>query len=78
LNLKVTFDTVVNANKKDEIREEAKRLAGGAENNKQWLPHYRAAKKTVKERLTEEERKTFEDEVDEWTTNGVPRAVQAE
>jgi len=74
----VTFDTVVNARKKDEIREEAKKLAGGAENNKQWLPYYRTAKKMVKEGLTEEERKMFEDEVDEWTANGVPREVQAE
>jgi len=74
----VSFDTVVNAKKKDEIREEAKRLAGGIENNKKWLPYYRTAKKAVKERLTEEERKMFEDEVDEWTTNGVPSVVQAE
>jgi len=77
-NFIVSFDTIMNTKKKDEIREEAKRLAGGKENNKKWLLYYWTAKKAVKERLTEEERKMFDDEVDEWTTNGIPSAVQAE
>jgi len=74
----VTFDSVVNAKKKDKIQEEAKRLAGGVENNMKWLPHYQTAKKTVKEGLTEEERKSFEDEVEEWKINGIPSVVQGE
>jgi len=77
-NFTLSFDTVVNAKKKDEIKEEAKRLARGTENNKKWLLYYQTAKKVVKEGLTEEERKMFEDEVDEWITNSVPSAVQAE
>ena len=63
---------------KDEIKEEAKRLSGGMDNPKRWLPHYQTAKKTVKDRLTEVEQKLFEDEVEEWNMNGVPSAVQGE
>jgi len=77
-NYKVTFNTVLNARKKQEIQEEVKRLAGGAENSKKWLPHYQNAKKAVKEGLTEDEKESIEDEVEEWNTKGVPSAVQAE
>ena len=77
-NDNVTFDNVVNVKKKDEIQEEAKRLAGGVENNKKWLPYYQTAKKAVKAGLTEEERNAFEDEVEEWKTNGIPSVVQGE
>jgi len=77
-NDNVTFDNVVNVKKKDEIQEEAKRLAGGVENNRKWLPYYQTAKKAVKAALTEEERNAFEDEVEEWKTNGIPSVVQGE
>jgi len=77
-NDNVTFDNVVNVKKKDEIQEEAKRLAGGVENNKKWLPYYQTAKKAVKAALTEDERNAFEDEVEEWKTNGIPSVVQGE
>ena len=68
----------MNVKKKDEIQEEAKRLAGGVENNKKWLPYYQTAKKAVKAALTEDERNAFEDEVEEWKTNGIPSVVQGE
>ena len=77
-NAKVTFDSVVNARKKDEIREEAKRLSGGGENNAKWFPHYQTAKKRVKEGLSMEERNAFEEEVEEWKRNGIPSVVQGE
>jgi hypothetical protein len=77
-NLKVTFDRVLNVRKKQEILDEARKLAGGVENSKLWLPHYQAARKAVKETLTAEERKLFEDEAEEWKTNGIPHNVQGE
>ena len=77
-NDNVTFDSVVNSNMRDEIKEEAKRLAGGVEDQRQWLPHYQTAKKTVKAQLTEEERKSFEDKVEDWNKNGIPSDVQGE
>ena len=76
--MKATFDTVVNSRKKLEIQAEAKRLAGGSEDSKKWLPHYQTAKKNVKDELSDEERESIEDEVEEWKTKGIPRAVQAE
>lgn len=36
------------------------------------------AKKIIKEQLSEEERKEFEDEVQKWKTAGVPSEVRAE
>jgi len=77
-NVNVTFDSVVNAKKKDEIQEEAKRLAGGVENTVKWFPHYQTAKKKVKEGLSAEERNAFEDEVEEWKRNGIPSVVQGQ
>ena len=77
-NVKITFNTVLNARKKVEIQEEVKKLAGGAESSKKWLPHYQNAKRIVKERLTEDEKESIQDEVEEWNTTGVPSAVQAE
>ena len=74
----MSFDNVVNAWKKDEIREEAKRLAGGVENHVKWLPHYQTAKKNVKEGLTARERSAYEEEVEEWKMNGIPSVVQGE
>ena len=72
-----TFDTVLTAQKKTEILEEAKIRAGGSEDSKKWLPHYQGAKKAVKEILTDEERRMIEEEVEEWNTKGVPGEVQA-
>jgi len=69
---------VVQAKKKEEIQEEAKRLSGGSEESKKWLPHYQMAKKKIKDQLSEEERSQFEAEVQTWKTAGIPRAVQAE
>ena len=77
-NDNVTFDSVVNAKMKNKIREEAKRLAGGVENNAKWLPHYQTAKKMVKEALTAEERNAFEEEAEEWKRSGIPSVVQGE
>lgn len=74
----MTFDTVVHAKRKEEILEEAKRLSGGSNESKKWLPHYQTAKKIIKEQLSEEERKEFEDEVQKWKTAGVPSEVRAE
>lgn len=72
----MTFDTVLHSIKKAEIQEEAKRLAGGSEDSKKWLPHYQTAKKTVKERLTDEEKEHIEAEVKAWEAGGVPRDIQ--
>ena len=72
-----TFDTVLTAQKKTEILEEAKIRASGSEDSKKWLPHYQGAKKAVKEILTDEERRMIEEEVEEWNTKGVPGEVQA-
>ena len=77
LNLKVTFDTVVNSKKKKEIQEEVEKLSGNSEDSKKWLPYYQTAKKNVKERLSEEERKEIEQEVEVWKSSGIPREVQA-
>ena len=74
----MSFDSVVNVRKKDEIREEAKRLAGGVETTVKWLPHYQTAKKNVKEGLTARERSAYEEEVEGWKMNGIPSVVQGE
>jgi len=71
------FDSVVNARKKDEIQEEAKRLSR-VENNAKWFPHYQTVKKMVKEGLSVEERNAFEEEVEEWKRNRIPSVVQGE
>jgi len=44
---------------------------------KKWLPFYQTGKKHVKERLSEEERKEIEIEVEAWKASGIPREVQA-
>jgi hypothetical protein len=67
---------VLHRKKKAEIQEEAKRLADGSEDSKKWLPHFQTAKRIVKERLTDEEKKEVEDEVKAWEADGVPRDVQ--
>ncbi|KAF8961700.1 hypothetical protein BDZ97DRAFT_1921028 [Flammula alnicola] len=77
-NFNVTFDTVVQAKKKMEIQEEARRLSGGSEDTKKWLPYYQTAKKSIKETLSEAERDEYEQDVEEWKTAGIPKEVQAE
>jgi len=76
-NFNVTFDSVVNAKKKVEIQEEVQRLAGGTEDSKKWLPYYQTAKKTVKESLSDDEKASFEEDVNKWKIGGVPKEVQA-
>ncbi|KAF8955816.1 hypothetical protein BDZ97DRAFT_1926279 [Flammula alnicola] len=77
-NFNVTFDTVVQAKKKMEIQEEARRLSGGSEDTRKWLPYYQTAKKSIKDTLSEAEREEYEREVEEWKTAGIPKEVQAE
>jgi len=77
LNFNVTFNTVLQSKKKDEIQELTKRMADGSEDPKKWLPHYQTVKKIVKDGLTEEEISMFEEDVRVWQAIGVPREVQA-
>jgi hypothetical protein len=69
---------VLQTNKKAEIQAEAKRLAGGSEDSKKWLPHYQAAKRTIKENLLDEEKERYEAEAKAWEEEGIPRDIQAE
>lgn len=61
-----------------EIQEEAKRMAGGSEDSKKWLPHFPKARKVIIAQLSEEEREDIEDEVQKWKAEGIPANIQSE
>ena len=90
--MEVTFDTVFLARKGKEIVIEATRRAeehaagdgsdaGGQsaiQGSRGWIKYYAGAKKFIKEQLTTEERKEYQEEVTKWRTTGVPPGVKAE
>lgn len=64
--------------KQKQIVDVAKRMAGGTEESKQYLPYYSAAKQMVKESLTETERTEINIEIKRQREEGIPRKKQAE
>jgi hypothetical protein len=75
---KVTFNSVAQSKMRAEIQEEAKRMAGGSEDSKKWLPHFPKARKIIIAQLSEEEREDIEAEVQKWKAEGIPANVQSE
>jgi len=91
-NMEVTFESVLLARKGKQIEAEARRRAEEAladedddpigevkvKGSYGWIKYYAGAKKMIKEQLTNQERKEFQEEVMRWRASGVPSEVKAE
>ncbi|KDR64989.1 hypothetical protein GALMADRAFT_149099 [Galerina marginata CBS 339.88] len=76
-NISVTFDSVVMVEKKAEIEKLITEMTDALPGHPGWIRFYQRAKKQIKDELTEDERKAYEEKVEEWKRDGVPRDVQA-
>ncbi|KDR76057.1 hypothetical protein GALMADRAFT_210759 [Galerina marginata CBS 339.88] len=76
-NISVTFDSVVMVEKKAEIEKLITEMTDALPGHPGWIRFCQRAKKQIKDELTEDERKVYEEKVEEWKRDGVPRDVQA-